>query len=67
MPKSFIIRFAGVLLVFLILAAIAIHFLTSGDTTIVMWIFTVPFILGIPILTSVILATDTELEIPTQS
>ncbi|WP_353173349.1 hypothetical protein [Acinetobacter rudis] len=64
MPKSFAIRFAAVLLLVLIVATVGIEFSTAGETTVVMWIFAVPFILAIPILTSVVLAKNDELEIP---
>ncbi|OTG97980.1 hypothetical protein B9T24_00995 [Acinetobacter sp. ANC 4654] len=61
MPQNFVIRFASVLSLVLILAALVIHFLFSGETTVVLWIFTFPIILAIPILTSVLLAKDQEL------
>ncbi|MDQ8935853.1 hypothetical protein [Acinetobacter rudis] len=66
MPKSFAIRFAAVLLAVLVIFTIAIELSTSGETTVIMWIFAVPFILAIPILTSVILAKNDEMEIPTK-
>ena len=64
MAKNFVIRFASVLFLVLILAALVIHFLFSGDTTVILWIFTFPIILAIPILTSVVLVKDEELGIP---
>ena len=67
MLKSFAIRFAAVLLAVLVLATIGIESTTAGDTTVIMWIFAVPFILAIPILASVILAKNDELELPKNS
>lgn len=64
MPKSFVVRFAAVLLLVLVVATIGIELSTTGETTVVMWIFAVPFILAIPILASVILAKNDELEVP---
>ena len=64
MPQNFVIRFASVLAFVLVLAALVIHFLFSGDTTVILWIFTFPIILAIPILTSVVLVKDEELGIP---
>lgn len=65
MPQNFVIRFASILFFILILAAIVIHFSTSGEATIVFWICLVPVILAIPILTSVVFAKDEELGLPT--
>lgn len=64
MALKFVICFASVLFLVLILAALGIHFLFSGELTVVLWIFTVPIILAIPILTSVALTKDEELSIP---
>lgn len=64
MSSSFVIRFAAVLFVLLVLFTLIIEFSTSGEATIIMWIFAVPFILGIPIFASVILAKNDEMEIP---
>ena len=64
MPLKFVIRFASVLFSVLILATITIHSLFPSQLTIVVWIFTVPIILAIPILTSVAFAKDEELCIP---
>lgn len=64
MPKSFVVRFAAVLFLVLVVATIGIELSTTGETTVVMWIFAVPFILAIPILASVILAKNDELEVP---
>ena len=61
MPQNFVIRFVSVLAFVLVLAALVIHFLFSGETTVVLWIFTFPIILAVPILISVFLANDKEL------
>lgn len=63
MSTKFIIRFAAILFSILILAALVIKFFFSSDVTVVLWIFAVPFILGIPILASVVLATNEELDL----
>ncbi|TCM68432.1 hypothetical protein EC844_105136 [Acinetobacter calcoaceticus] len=61
MSQSFAIRFAGILLAVLVLVAIGIQLFTTGETTVVMWIFTVPIILAVPVLASVILAKNEEM------
>ncbi|WP_130804824.1 hypothetical protein [Acinetobacter ihumii] len=61
MLLKFAIRFMGVLLAVLILSALAIHFLFPAKFTVDLWIIIVPLILGIPIITSVLLASDDEL------
>jgi hypothetical protein len=53
----------AVLLSVLILAAIVIQFFFSSKLTTDLWIIVVPVILGIPILTSVVIAKDDELSI----
>ncbi|MDT0199451.1 MULTISPECIES: hypothetical protein [unclassified Acinetobacter] len=63
MSTKFIIRFAAILFSVLILTALAIQFFFKSDVTVVLWIFAVPFILGIPILASVVLTTNDELDI----
>lgn len=63
MLLKFTIRFLGVLLAVLILTAIVIHFFFSSALTIDLWIIMVPIILGVPILASVLLAKDDELDI----
>lgn len=63
MPMSFVMRFAAVLVLVLIVFTLAIELTTSGETTVIMWIFTVPFILVTPILASVILAKNDEMGI----
>jgi len=63
MSTKFIIRFAAILFSVLILTAFVIQFFFKPDVTIVLWIFAVPFILGIPILASVVLTTNDELDI----
>ncbi|WP_139852618.1 hypothetical protein [Acinetobacter pullicarnis] len=62
MSTKFIIRFAGVLLLILILAALCIQLFSTPAITVVMWIFAMPIILAVPILASVVLAKDAELE-----
>ena len=61
MSTKFIIRFAAILFSVLILTALAIQFFFKSDVTVVLWIFAVP--LGIPILASVVLTTNDELDI----
>ena len=63
MLLKFSIRFMAVLLSVLILAAIVIQFFFSSKLTTDLWIIVVPVILGIPILTSVVIAKDDELSI----
>ncbi|NIE95508.1 hypothetical protein F3J02_03245 [Acinetobacter sp. Tr-809] len=63
MLVKFAIRFMGVLLGVLALAAIIIHFFFSSKLTTDLWIIVVPIILGVPMLTSVIIAKDEELSI----
>ncbi len=63
MLLKFTIRFLAVLVAVLILTAIVIHFFFSSTLTIDLWIIMVPIILGVPILTSVLLAKDDELDI----
>ena len=64
MLLKFAVRFMGVLFSVLILAAIVIHFFFSSKLTTDLWIIVVPIILGIPMLTSVIVAKDDELSVP---
>ncbi|WP_227610895.1 MULTISPECIES: hypothetical protein [unclassified Acinetobacter] len=61
MLLKFAIRFMAVLLAVLILAAIIIHFSFSSKLTTDLWIIIVPIILAAPILTSVVLTKDDEL------
>ncbi|USA45135.1 hypothetical protein NDN11_10350 [Acinetobacter sp. C26M] len=63
MLVKFAIRFMGVLFMVLALAAIIIHFFFSSKLTTDLWIIVVPIILGVPMLTSVIIAKDEELSI----
>ena len=63
MLLKFTIRFLAGLVAVLILTAIVIHFFFSSTLTIDLWIIMVPIILGVPILTSVLLAKDDELDI----
>ncbi|WP_436897304.1 hypothetical protein [Acinetobacter gyllenbergii] len=61
MLVKFAMRFMGVLFAVLALAAIVIHFFFSSKLTTDLWIIVVPIILGVPMLTSVIVARDDEL------
>lgn len=63
MATKFIIRFAVILFAVLILTALSIQFFFDPEVTVVLWIFAVPFILGVPILASVVLASNEELDI----
>ena len=63
MATKFIIRFAMILFAVLILTALSIQFFFHPEVTVVLWIFAVPFILGVPILASVVLASNEELDI----
>ncbi|OTG82291.1 hypothetical protein [Acinetobacter sp. ANC 4648] len=63
MLLKFTIRFLSVLLVVLSLAAIIIHFFFSSKFTTDLWILMVPIILGVPILISVVVTHDAELDI----
>ncbi len=61
MPIKFVIRFTSILVSLLILAALVNQFVFSSQVVIDAWILSFPLIVGIPILASVILATDKEL------
>ncbi|RKG29661.1 hypothetical protein [Acinetobacter tianfuensis] len=63
MSTKFVFRFAMILLLVLLLSALAIHFFFNPGATVILWIFAMPLILGIPILSSVVLATNEELDI----
>lgn len=63
MLLKFAIRFMAVLFSVLALAAIVIHFFFSSKLTTDLWIIVVPIILGVPMVASVIVAKDTELNI----
>ncbi|MFW1858899.1 hypothetical protein [Acinetobacter defluvii] len=67
MPLKFILRFAAILFFVVLLDALIIQFLFSGSTVVILWILTVPIILGIPILMSIMLASDDEMNIPKNS
>ncbi|KXO87249.1 hypothetical protein AYK86_00970 [Acinetobacter venetianus] len=60
---KFAIRFMAVLFSVLALAAIVIHFFFSSKLTTDLWIIVVPIILGVPMVASVIVAKDTELNV----
>lgn len=64
MSSKFVIRFACVLLTILLVVGLGIHFMVAPELTTMIWIFTVPLILAVPILLSVVFATDDELQIP---
>ena len=63
MPKNFIIRFAVLLFMTLLVIALGIHFMLSKEVTVVAWILMFPVIMAVPILASVLMAKDEELEI----
>ncbi|ENV36944.1 MULTISPECIES: hypothetical protein [Acinetobacter] len=63
MLLKFAIRFMAVLFSVLALAAIVIHFFFSSKLTTDLWIIVVPIILGVPMVASVIVAKDTELNV----
>ncbi|ENX57105.1 MULTISPECIES: hypothetical protein [Acinetobacter] len=63
MLVKFAVRFMGVLFTVLALVALVIHFFFSSKLTTDLWIIMVPIILGVPMLTSVIVAKDDELSI----
>ena len=63
MPIKFVMRFAAILFSVLILVALAIQFFFDPHYTVIFWIFSVPFILGTPFLSSVVLAKYEELDI----
>lgn len=60
---KFAIRFMAVLFSVLALAAIVIHFFFSSKLTTDLWIIVVPIILGVPMVASVIVAKDPELNV----
>lgn len=61
MPIKFVIRFTSILVSLLFLAALVNQFFFSSKVTTDVWILSFPIIVGIPILASVIYATDNEL------
>jgi len=63
MLVKFAVRFMGVLFTVSALVALVIHFFFSSKLTTDLWIIMVPIILGVPMLTSVIVAKDDELSI----
>ena len=63
MPKNFDIRFAVLLFMTLLVIALGIHFMLSKEVTVVAWILMFPIIMAVPILASVLMAKDEELEI----
>ena len=63
MSTKFAIRFAAILFLVLVLTAIAIQYFFHPDSTVILWIFAMPIILAVPILSSVVLATNEELDI----
>ncbi|QIC65902.1 hypothetical protein [Acinetobacter schindleri] len=63
MSMKFISRFVVILVLVMILAALSIQFFFDPHYTVVFWILAVPVILGAPILGSVILASNEELDL----
>ena len=63
MPKNFVIRFAVLLFMTLLVIALGIHFMLSKEVTVVAWILMFPIIMAVPILASVLMAKDEEREI----
>lgn len=63
MSMKFVSRFAAILVLVMILAALSIQFFFNPHYTVVFWILAVPVILGTPILASVALASNEELDI----
>ena len=63
MSTKFVLRFAVILMLVLLFSALAIHFFFNPGATVILWIFAMPLILGVPILSSVVLATNEELDI----
>lgn len=63
MPMQFTVRFAAILFFVSIISAVLVHFFLDPKFAIEFWIFFVPFILGIPILSAVVLTTDEEIEL----
>ena len=63
MPKNFVIRFAVLLFMTLLVIALGIHFMLSKEVTVVAWILMFPVIMAVPILASVLMAKDEELGI----
>lgn len=63
MSMQFIIRFAIILALVALVSAGLIHYALDPKFTIIYWIFFVPVILGVPILSAVLLTKDEELDI----
>ena len=63
MSMKFISRFVVILVLIMILAALSIQFFFDPDYTVVFWILAVPVILGAPILGSVVLSSNEELDL----
>lgn len=63
MSMKFISRFVVILVLVMILAALSIQFFFDPHYTVVFWILAVPVILGTPILGSVVLASNEELDL----
>ena len=63
MLVKFAVRFMGVLFAVLALTALVIHFFFSSKLSTDLWIIMVPIILGVPMLTSIIVAKDDELSV----
>lgn len=67
MSSRYIARFVGILFLILVLVTIVVEMFTSGETKIVLWILSVPVILGIPVVSSIVLVKNDELDIPANS
>ena len=63
MSMKFISRFVVILVLIMILAALSIQFFFDPHYTVVFWILAVHVILGAPILGSVVLASNEELDL----
>ena len=63
MSMKFVSRFVAILVLVMILAALSIQFFFNPHYTVVFWILAVPVILGAPILASVVLASNVELDL----
>lgn len=60
---QFVIRFTVILALVAIVMAGLIHYVLDPKEAIIYWIFFVPIILGVPILSAVVLTKDEELDI----
>ena len=58
MPKNFVIRFAVLLFMTLLVIALGIHFMLWKEVPVVAWILMFHIIMAVPILASVLMAKD---------